>query len=129
MKAVARRWCWRLGVTPQGDETDQKLVAASEQAMRDNKIQPDTFFYDHRGGRNTEGELGDILSNYNPIENTHPYWSEGAVQSMLVDEVETLWSAIAERDDWAPLEEKIIAIRQMGDAHGPAPMPAGHKSI
>ena len=34
MKAVARRWCWRLGVTPQGDETDQKLVAASEQAMR-----------------------------------------------------------------------------------------------
>ena len=33
---------------------------------------------------------------------------------MLIDEVETIWSAIDERDDWAPLHDKIKAIRRMG---------------
>ena len=35
---------------------------------------------------------------------------------MLIEEVETIWEAIAERDDWAPFEEKITAVRRMGDA-------------
>ena len=35
---------------------------------------------------------------------------------MLIDEVEAIWSAIAEHDDWAPFEAKIAAVRRMGDA-------------
>jgi len=35
---------------------------------------------------------------------------------MPIDEVETLWAAIAEHDDWRPLETKLAAIRRMGDA-------------
>jgi len=35
---------------------------------------------------------------------------------MLIDEVETIWSAIAEHDDWQPLELKINAMRQLGEA-------------
>jgi len=66
-----------------------------------------------------------VLKGHDAITDTHPYWDEGAPQSMLVDEVETLWEAIAERDDWQPLEEKIRAVRRMGDAHGPAPTPWG----
>jgi len=30
--------------------------------------------------------------------------------------VETIWSALAEADDWALLEAKIAAIRNTGDA-------------
>jgi hypothetical protein len=45
---------------------------------------------------------------------------------MLIDEVEALWSAIAERDDWEPLALKIAAVRTMGEALGEAPRPAGH---
>ena len=45
---------------------------------------------------------------------------------MLIEEVEAIWSAIAERDDWGPLEAKIAAIRRMGEAHGIPPAPAGH---
>jgi hypothetical protein len=37
---------------------------------------------------------------------------------MLIDEVEALWSAIDERDDWAPFETKVAAIRRMGEAMG-----------
>jgi hypothetical protein len=35
---------------------------------------------------------------------------------MHIGEVEALWSAIAERDDWGPLHAKIAAIRRMGEA-------------
>jgi hypothetical protein len=45
---------------------------------------------------------------------------------MLIEEVEEIWSAIAERDDWRPLEAKIEAVRDMGRALGEAPAPAGH---
>jgi hypothetical protein len=45
---------------------------------------------------------------------------------MHIDEVEAIWAAIAERDDWQPLADKIAALRTMGEAHGPSPSPAGH---
>ena len=45
---------------------------------------------------------------------------------MLIDEVETIWSAIDQRDDWSPLSDKIEALRRMGDAHGIPPAPQGH---
>ena len=126
MDAVARRWCWRLGVEPRGPEDDAKLVGLSEAAMRDSGQQPDAFFFAHRGGRGGEGELGEHLANYTPVADSHPYWNEGAPESMLIDEVEAIWSAIDQRDDWQPLHDKVARLRRMGEAHGPAPVPAGH---
>jgi hypothetical protein len=35
---------------------------------------------------------------------------------MLIDEVEAIWSAIDQRDDWGRLEAKVAAIRRMGEA-------------
>ena len=127
MAAVARRWCWRLGVEPQGEERDGQLVAACERAMREGKTQPDAFFHRHRGGREVTGALADAFDGYAAVGDDHPYWREGALQSMLIDEVEALWSAIDQRDDWQLLEDKIAALRRMGEAHGPAPRPAGHR--
>jgi hypothetical protein len=45
---------------------------------------------------------------------------------MQIEEVEAIWSAIAERDDWSPLAAKIAAVRTMGEALGEPPQPAGH---
>ncbi|MCP5397364.1 MAG: YdiU family protein [Sphingomonadaceae bacterium] len=126
MQAIARRWLWRLGLIPQGQERDGALVAACEKAMRESNIQPDLFFHRHRGGRGAQGELAEACSGYQPTDASHAYWSDEAPQSMLIEEVEAIWSAIAERDDWVPLEEKVTAIRRMGEAHCPAPAPAGH---
>ena len=36
---------------------------------------------------------------------------------MHIEEVEAIWSAIAEGDDWAPLQAKLAAVRRMGEAH------------
>ena len=124
MEAVGRRWCWRLGVESQGGERDGALVAASEQAMRAGGESPDSFFHRHRGGRNAEGGLAEALSGYEASNEAHPYWSEVA-ETMVIEEVERIWSAIDRDDDWQPLSDKVAAIRRMGEAHGKPPRPAG----
>jgi uncharacterized protein YdiU (UPF0061 family) len=127
MAAVARRWCWRLGVASQGVEADTQLVAACEAAMRESKAQPDAFFFAHRGGRGAAtGALGEALAAYDAVPDSHPYWSDSAPQSMVIDEVEAIWDAIAGRDDWSLLHAKVASLRRMGAAHGCAPVPLGH---
>ncbi|ABC62667.1 protein adenylyltransferase SelO [Erythrobacter litoralis] len=128
MAAIGRRWCWRLGLQSRGPDADAALVAACEKALREEQCEPSAFFHRHRGGREAEGELGEAMAGYTPVEGAldHDYWRENAPESMLIDEVETLWSAIEQRDDWAPLYDKIARLRRMGAAHGEPPVPAGH---
>ena len=133
MEAVARRWCWRLGVEPLGSERDSKLVGLCEAAMRERKAQPDSFFFGIRRAINgigdepaLPGELEETLSQYTFTDSAHDYWQDDAPQSIVIDEVEAIWSAIDERDDWEPLEQKVRALRRMGEAHGNPPTPQGH---
>ncbi|WP_390585553.1 protein adenylyltransferase SelO [Erythrobacter sp. MTPC3] len=127
MAAIARRWCWRLGVQPRGAEADTALVSTCEQHMRDAAIGPGAFFFTHRGGRgHAEGDLADALAGYESVADGHEYWSDAAPQSMLIEEVEAIWSAIDQRDDWSVLDNKIAQLRRMGEAHGEPPEPAGH---
>ena len=123
---MRRRFCWRLGVESRSAEEDSALIAAAERTMREAQIGPDAFFFAHRGGRRAQGPLAEALTGYDAVESDHPYWSGEAPQSMLIDEVEAIWAAIAERDDWQPLEAKIAAVRRMGDALDEPPAPAGH---
>ncbi|WP_353229744.1 protein adenylyltransferase SelO family protein [Novosphingobium sp.] len=123
--AMARRWCWRLGVEPRGTEADSALIAVCEATMVQTGIGPDAFFFTHRGGRNATGPLAEALAAYHPVAGDHAYWSEPAPQTMLIDDVETIWAQIAEHDDWQPFHARLAAIRRMGQAHGPALPPAG----
>ena len=125
-RAMARRFCWRFGVESRGVERDLALIAAAERVMRDEGTGPDAFFFAHRGGRDTDGALGEALAGYTLLSDDHSYWSGSAPQTMLIDEVEAIWTAIAERDDWRPLADKIAAVRVMGEALGQPPEPAGH---
>jgi uncharacterized protein YdiU (UPF0061 family) len=127
MSAVRRRWLWRLGVAPQDPERDAAVVAACEAAMRESGAQPDAFFHRHRGGRSAGGALADAVDGYAPTETDHPLWDESPPPDLVIEEVERLWSAIAERDDWRPLEDKLAAIRRLGEALGEPPVPAGHR--
>ncbi len=124
--AIVRRFLWRLGLQSRGEETDRLLVEAGELAMVREQIPVDRFFFEHRAGRvtnpNEYGEMrrafAEILSAYaNPVTAQHPYWAETHPCSMLIDEVESIWNAIAESDDWEPSNLKIKAIRNMGAAH------------
>lgn len=125
-QALARRWLWRMGLTANDDDTDLSAIALAEQSIRESGLQPDQWFFVHRGGRNAEGELAETLALCQPLDSAHDYWDGDTPENMLIEEVETIWSAIAERDDWAPLNDKIARIRRMGEAHGTAPVPTGH---
>jgi uncharacterized protein YdiU (UPF0061 family) len=127
-EAMARRFCWRLGVEARGLEEEMAFIGAAERYMIEADLAPDTFFFRHRSGRNAPlGEFGELLGQYQAIGgNAHPLWQEDGPPTLVIDEVERIWAAIAERDDWDPLADKITAIRRLGDALGEAPAPAGH---
>lgn len=127
-QAIARRFLARLNLKSRGHETDVALVGAAEQFMIVDNIPIDRFFFDMRGGRPVTPPADDASDTrkafylaYSPYESvvslTHPYWSGNAPCSMLIEEVEQIWSAIADGDDWGPLHEKIKDIRHMKSAH------------
>ncbi|OCC24956.1 selenoprotein O [Croceicoccus estronivorus] len=121
---LVRRFLWRLGITPLTPDKDVGLVATVEATMRERKASPDAFFFDHRGGRNANGALASAFRNHHPLKSDHPYWTGNRPETMLIDEVEEIWSLIDRHDDWTGLEAKVAAIRRMGDALGEPPAPA-----
>ena len=123
---LARRFVWRLGLTPRGEEADLAVVVAAEKTMRESGVGVEDFFFHHRGGRGAEGALATALAGYEG-DASDPYWAEPAPQAMLIDEVEAIWAAIAERDDWVPLSAKLAALKRLGNALGEPPVPAGHQ--
>jgi uncharacterized protein YdiU (UPF0061 family) len=126
--ALATALLGRLGVASQGDDT--ALVKAIEAALVATRMNPDRFWFDWRGGVRRAASPADALYDgpefaafrdavapYAGPAPTHAYWADPAPCTMLIDEVEAIWTPIAEHDDWAPLHAKIAAIRRMGDAH------------
>jgi uncharacterized protein YdiU (UPF0061 family) len=123
-EAMCRRFTWRLGLESRGFEADSALIAAAEQAMQAAQIGPDTFFHRHRGGANAgSGTFGTLLADHRAQDRArdHPLWQEDGAPGLLIEEVERIWAAIAEHDDWEPLETRVAAIRRLGQALGPAP--------
>ena len=128
--AVTRAICARLGVAPQGAERDLALIQAMDDALQQSEVGVDRFFFDWRGGKRRAASPADshydgdgfgafrtAIEAYGPVVSLdHGYWSDANPCSMLIDEVEAIWSAIDERDDWAPLDAKVEAIRRMGEA-------------
>jgi uncharacterized protein YdiU (UPF0061 family) len=133
-QAMTKRWLWRLGVEQRGLEEDTALIGACEKVMATRGLGPDAFFFTHRGGRGPFGAseeeqaLKASLAPYVATDSSHPYWSDAAPQSMLIDEVEAIWAPIAGQDDWSGLFAKVDAVRRMGEAMGARPEPVGHSA-
>ena len=109
----------RLGVKPRDEAGDLALVQTIEAYLAKKEVTIDRFFFDHAAGRGTPADpaLAEVLAAYAPARTLdHPYWSDLAPCSMHIEEVEAIWLAIDERDDWSPLHAKVAAIRRMGAA-------------
>ena len=123
-QSVMRRFLWRLGVISKGEDEDKRLVEAAERAMVRDQIPIAAFFHGYRGGRTgsleTKGTdqaaFEDILRGYAPAHASDDYWVSNPVCSMLIDEVEMIWDAIAQKDDWQPLYQKLAHIQDLGKA-------------
>ncbi len=123
--AFITKFLWRLGLSSQGKDKDLEFVTAAEKAMIHSGVMIDEFFFVHRTGRkllnkNEDQEyqaFADILSDYNISKNDNLYWKRDKPISMHIEEVESIWNAIAQNDDWSQLHIKIEEIRLMGNAH------------
>ena len=121
-EALMRAMVRRLGVAR--SDHDRDLAAALINALASRESPIDRIFFDWRGGRDPgperyPGETYRALARAlegraAPV--THPYWSDEAPCSMHIDEVEAIWSAIATNDDWQPFNDKVAAVRRMGEA-------------
>ena len=120
----------RLGVEPIEPDRDTALVTALETGLTAKTVMIDRVFFDWRGGRRRGESPADEqyrseafapfveqIAAYRPaVSLDHDYWSDPAPCSMHIDELEQIWAAIDERDDWTAFYEKIDAIRRMGEA-------------
>jgi serine/tyrosine/threonine adenylyltransferase len=116
----------RLGVQSSDKEADRALSSALVAALRSREAAIDRVFFDWRGGRDPGAEAypsepfralaAALDGRANPAARRHDYWQDDQPCSMHFDEVESIWAAIAERDDWSPFETKVAAIRRMGEA-------------
>ena len=125
-RALVEALLVRLGVEPSDADIDRALAAALVRALQSREAGIDRTFFDWRGGRDPGPEaypgeafreLGKLLEGRdNPAACQHPYWSDDTPCSMHIAEVEAIWTAIADTDDWSPFEAKIAAVRRTGEA-------------
>ncbi|HEU5066583.1 MAG TPA: YdiU family protein [Sphingomicrobium sp.] len=114
----------RLGVPSMDAQSDRELAGVLLRALESRAATIDRIFFDWRGGRDPGEErypgepfrvLAAKLAGRERVT-AHPYWSDPEPCSMRIEEVEAIWDAIAERDDWSSFNAKIEAIRRMGEA-------------
>jgi len=125
-EAMERRFCWRLGVEAGPDSAT--MIEAAVRAMVTTGTGIDRFFHDWRGGVARDSApyadaawapFGEAIAHHAAVPGAkdHGYWSDATPCSMHIEEVEAIWRAIDQTDDWGPLHAKVAAIRRMGDAH------------
>ena len=121
-EALVAAMLWRLGVAT--GENDRELVAALIRALQSRAQPIHRVFFDWRGGRDPGAELYPSepfrelarLLKGRERPQSHAYWSDPGPCSMHIEEVEAICSSITSTDDWQPFEDKLRAIRRMGEA-------------
>ncbi|MBL8643229.1 MAG: YdiU family protein, partial [Rhodospirillaceae bacterium] len=134
--ALSDAICRRLNLGPRGVDEDSALVAAVFAFLHDSRVPFERFFFDWYGGalsisraaQSPEAAhyasasfapLKEIIAGYaasKPSRLDHPYFAGAAPCTLLIDEVESIWAAIADHDHWKPLADKVQAIAQMAQA-------------
>lgn len=120
--AITDAMLWRLGREPLDADSDRALVQAIERGLRASEAGIDRFFFD-AFAQQLPPEYGPewdearaLLDRYAfRSSRAHGYW-RGEPCAMLIDEVEAIWSRIADADDWSALDAKVSKIREMGAA-------------
>jgi serine/tyrosine/threonine adenylyltransferase len=123
--SLIRKFLWRLGLSPLNDELDRDLIAKAERAMIAAQMPIDTFFHEFRAGRlelssPDQPQISEFILQSQKFKSEKTtetaYWENNPICSMHIDEVEAIWAAIADQDDWKPLRNKLVEIKQLSQA-------------
>ncbi|MGH6951037.1 MAG: protein adenylyltransferase SelO family protein, partial [Vitreimonas sp.] len=133
----------RLGLTSGVLSADLDFLSAMFAWLTDTQAGWDEFFHDWRGGGAgaqraaaspqaalyaQPGFIGvrdglEARSTEAATALAHPYFARPTPVSLVIEEVEALWAAIAERDDWSLFEAKLADIAALREALGVANPP------
>jgi uncharacterized protein YdiU (UPF0061 family) len=131
---LSARLLARLGVAARDPIADGLLASRALCFLQRSRMPFDRFFFDWYGGElsTTRALAGPHAAAYasdecasfrealagrapaRPEALSDPYFASAGPTTMHIDEVERVWSAIDERDDWAPFEQKIAEVRALG---------------
>lgn len=110
--ATIAQFFWRMGLDRSGHEgEDAKLAEACLKQLKAEQSPFETLFYASLTGQLDllSPDLRDLLKDWPAHPISH------VPETMLIEEVEAIWAAIAERDDWQPLQDKISRLEQLCD--------------
>ena len=127
----------RLGLQRAGTD-DSRFVADWFTWLAESQVPFEQAFFDWFGGtasseraanspasafykREDFQRVREQLLGFTPIGQerlTHEYFNAPSPCTMLIDEVEEIWDAIAQNDNWEIFESKLQAITGMGAAYG-----------
>ncbi len=137
-EALREKFLARMGLAPRTFEGDAALFESCYRFLAESQVGLDRFFFDWHGGVASEGRAlsGEAAPCYagaafealrkglDAHVPSHPerlqaeYFHRPGPCTLLIQEVEAIWKAIAERDDWSPFEEKIAQIGLHREAFG-----------
>jgi uncharacterized protein YdiU (UPF0061 family) len=128
----------RLGVQSLGDAADQRLLDTTLALLREGgeALRWEPLFFDWFGGfassaralgglrgKLYQGETFDAFrfalfehAPDRPERLEHPVFARREPEEMLIDEVEAIWTAIDDDDDWGAFQAKITRVREAGEA-------------
>lgn len=137
-QALVVRFLARLGVGSRGPDDDAGLGSAVFRFLAESQVGYEQFFFDWYGGgasapRALAGPIAERytgasfdalrrrLDDYAPLAPARlagAYYQRPRPCTLLIDEIETLWDAIAARDDWSLFTAKLEEIDAMRAALG-----------
>ncbi|HEX4199526.1 MAG TPA: YdiU family protein [Caulobacteraceae bacterium] len=122
----------RLGLRPRGPDADIDLVNAAFRALASGgaPLRWEPFFFDWFCGAASQSRalagpraalyadpafaaFRDLLADAEPDRPerlSHPYFAAPEPQELIYEEIESIWAAIAETDDWSGFNAKLISI-------------------
>lgn len=125
---IRNRFMKRLNIKTSTPENIESLLAHFFQLLDQRQIPFEQGFFDLYGGWNIDrlkkSPYWEFYEKANDLENAfkhfevfdteklkHPYFENLKPQTLLIDEIESLWATIAEHDNWNPFYEKIERIQ------------------
>jgi uncharacterized protein YdiU (UPF0061 family) len=132
-EALGHGFCARLGVQPRNADDDAQLVDALVAFLQESHVGFERCLFDWFGGEAAAPRAlaGPAAAHYagerfatlrrrlaahapaRPDLADDPYFAGPGPCTMLIDEVEAIWAAIAARDDWGPLHAKLDDVERL----------------
>ena len=135
-KALPEAFLRRLGLRPGAQTQNQHFLRTLLAALKETRVPFEGFFFDWFGGDEgramTRPRLGfyqnpafatfrDEIKTFTPAHPDHlkhPYFAKEDPFTLVIEEVETIWDAIATDDDWGVFEAALATITDVSNAYG-----------